>query len=301
MNTADVQKYAFDNECNYKYKLSASSRDIFNIYTDLMKLYIKEYITMNYTDAIYISNPQLYYYLFIKGASTIGHIFKIILKYTKNTEFTEHYCIKSIHYYIEFLYENNDHDERKIDYNHASLFLYVNSIYNLKKTLVKSTNVLCDETKLFLLYDIEKREVNVFKNLEHMINLYQKILECTIAIYNTDLESNVDDAISKESIYEYIDWNIDTLVDYILHLSVILENSSLLEDDYMYKLNFITDFLEITNITSISLIYILIREVKNREPTYLNKIILLKKIMSDENKVKLETETSNSYIEWLLL
>jgi len=285
--------YSFDDETNYKYELAYSSKEIFNIYVEIISSYIKEYIAK---DAIYMKHPQFYYYLLNKGVDTLGHIFKILLFYTKNLEFSEYYCRKSINYYIEFLNENTAHDENKIDYNHASLFSYRNTIYNLNKKYRKTHMGVLEETKTYLLYDIETTEEKIYKNVEYLIALYQKILETTLVVYNKDLFCSTE----KDTLYEYIKWNIDTFVDCILALNrEKIEINRIVEQHYNYKLEFIIDFIQTTNIQSVSLFYTLINHVRERRLSILNKAILIKKLLHVDNKIKKETPASE-YIQWLL-
>jgi hypothetical protein len=294
MNKEIQINYSFGDETNYKYELNHTSREIFNVYINIIHSYIKHFIIEKYTDSIYSKNRQFYYHLFNKGISTIGHIFKILLMNTKNLDFSEYYCRKSINYYIEFLHENNICHENEIDYNHASLFIYRNTVYNLNKNYRKINSDVLDENNAFILYNIERTELKVYKNVEYFISLHQKIIDSIIVEYNKEFQYTKE----KELLYEYIKWNMDTFIDNILSLNE--EDASVLEENYNYKLTFIIDVLHITNITSISIINALISQVKERRTAIINKAILIKNLLSEENKIKKETLIPSEYIIWLL-
>ena len=325
MNKIITQIYSLNDSNNYKYELQHSSSSLLDIYLKLMISYIKEYCESKYTKRLYLINSNLYYHLLNKGVDTVSHIFKILLINTKNIELTDHYCRKAITMYIEFLNENNEHDDNKISYKHASLFSYGNTIYKLNKSYCKvSTNIL-DEHMLFLLYDIEQKEVNIYKIIDNIIALYKILLDINITDFNKKHQANKLLKRETSLFSDYILSNIETSMKYI---SSIIKNHQIndnmansiansiannmannmansiansivqIEHNNYYKLAFIIDFLQITHITSIELIYILFTQVKEREPFILNKVILLQKILSEEKQLKEKDQFA--YINMLL-
>jgi hypothetical protein len=275
--------YSLDNSNNYKYELIYSSTYIFKIYVDILNSYITEF---NSIKLIYTKNINLYYYLFDKGVNTIAHIFKILLVNTKNVDLVKYYCIKSINYYIEFIEQNNRQAEDKIKYTHASLFSYGSTIYKLNKSYRKTSLNILDETVSYIIHNNEENELSIFKNIDLMIDLYNK---------------QISDAIHTNS----QSGNIQDLVDYSILLMEKLvelypENDSLCEVNFdfeiflSHRLNFVIDFISLINISSINILFSHIRE---KNSISLNKAILLKKILNKEEKFNNEED----YIKWLLL
>ena len=277
----DSHIYSLDNSNNYNYELINSSTYIFKIYVDILNSYITEF---NSIKLIYNKNINLYYYLFDKGVNTIAHIFKILLINTKNVDLVNYYCIKSINYYIEFIEQNNRQAEDKIKYNHASLFSYGSTIYKLNKSYRKTSLNILDETVSYIIHNNEENELSIFKNIELMINLYNKQI-----VVHTHTQS--------DHAQDLIDYSI-TLMDKFIELYP--DNDSLCEVNFdlerllTHRLNFVIDFISLINISSIN---ILITHVREKNAIRLNKSILLKKILNKEEKFNNEED----YIKWLLL
>jgi len=160
-------EHSFDNTNNYKYDLKNSSNDIFSTYFQILTTYTNEYTNSKNIQLIYKKNINLYFYLYEKGINTISHIFKILLINTKNIDLVKYYSIKTIYYYIGFIEQNNTQDEDKIKYTHASLFSYKNTIYKLNKDYIKAS--------------LEENEMIIFKNLDSMIDLFNKQLKYDIS------------------------------------------------------------------------------------------------------------------------
>ena len=88
----------------------------------------------------------------------------------------KYYCMKTINYYIKFIEQNNTQEEDKIKYTHASLFSYVNTIYKLNKAYIKKSENILDETVAFIIHNNEEKEKSIFKNVDIIIDLYNKHL-----------------------------------------------------------------------------------------------------------------------------
>ena len=237
----------------------------------ILNNYINEF---NSIKLIYSKN-NLYYYLFDKGINTIAHIFKILLINTKNVKLVNYYCIKSIHYYIEFIEQNNRQADDKIRYTHASLFSYGNTIYKLNKSYRKTAMNIADETVAYIIHTNEEQELVILKNVEIMIDLY-----------NTQITGaqNHSTTLMTTLMTKLIELYPDDVYDVNFELEHVLA----------HKLNFVVDFIALTNISSIS---ILLTHVREKNTITLNKPILLKKILHRDETHKNEEE----YIKWLLL
>lgn len=218
----NTESYSLSDSDNYKKELNQSARHIFEKYTDILNAYIENYIKSNYTNVLYIKNVQFYYYLLDKGISTINHIFTILLLYTKNIELTIHYCTKVIYYYIEFIGQNTEQNENKINYNNASLFSYSKTIYNLNKSYKKNINQDMHINFTELEYNNERNELFLFASINKMITLYQIILNRHLTKYSS--EKTESKSISNEDISDkylliyYIKSNMTKCLNYILNM-----------------------------------------------------------------------------------
>lgn len=271
--------YSLDNSNNYNYEIIYSSTHIFKIYVDILSIYITEFNSIKLT---YTKNINLYYYLFDKGVNTIAHIFKILLINTKNVDLVKYYCIKSINYYIEFIEQNNKQDEDKIKYTHASLFSYGSTIYKLNKSYRKTSLNILDETVSYIIHNNEENELTIFKNIELMIDLYNKQISDFIhtQLGHTDVIINYSITLMEKLIELYPD--NDTLCEVNFDLERLLS----------HRLNFVIDFISLTNISSVN---ILLTHVIEKNAIRLNKSILLKKLLEEKKY------NDEDYIKWLLL
>ena len=195
MNNSSSDIYSLQDTINYKCELLYSTCDIFKTYTRILNCYIENYIKSSYTSTFYVKNIQFYYYLLDKGVSTINHVFNILLYYTKNIELVEHYCLKVIHYYIEFIGQNIEQDEKKIDYNNASLFSYVKTICKLNRSYIKTS--------------IDKVQGDIFESINIILTVFQQIL-------NRHLNSI--EQCQQEQLSKSIENNNKKYIIYILEL-----------------------------------------------------------------------------------
>ena len=221
MNSDNSKMYSLDDSNNYKSELLISSDSILKKYINLLNCYIEHYIKSNYTDSFYIKNVQFYYYLLDKGISTINHVFTILLMYTKNVELVEYYCTKVIYYYIEFIGQNSDQNENKIDYSNASRFSYLKTIYNLKKSYKKPINNSLDYEMTELACNNERNEMLMFAFIDKMIISYQIILNRHLIKYNSELTQNKlivnTNVTDKCLLINYINSNMAKCSNYILN------------------------------------------------------------------------------------
>jgi len=231
MNSDNSDKYSLNDSNNYKSELLISSSSILKKYIDLLNCYIEHYIKSKYTDSFYIKNIQFYYYLLDKGVSTINNVFNILLIYTKNIELVEYYCTKVIYYYIEFIGQNAQQNENKIDYNNASIFSYVKTIYKLNKSYKKTidnsldyntTDNSLDYNIIGILHNNELKEMRMFTFIDKMIIAYQIILNRHLIKYNTEqvTQNNLicnKNIIDKYLLIDYIHSNMIKCSNYILN------------------------------------------------------------------------------------
>lgn len=260
--------YSLDNIDNYKYELMHSSPYIFKIYVNILNSYITEF---NSIKLIFASNINLYYYLFDKGLATISHIFKILLKNTKNIDLVNYYCIKTINYYIEFILQNNKHADDKITYTHASLFSYGNTIYKLNKAYIKTSMNILDQTVSYIIHNNENQELSIFKNIELMIELYIKQIGAAIR----------NQTEHTQDIIEYSSNIMEKLIELYPYDDRLCEINFDLENLLSHRLKFAIDFISLTNISSINS---LIRYIIEKNEISLNKDILLKNLLNKEKQ-----------------
>jgi hypothetical protein len=294
----DLNIHSLDNSNNYKYELIHPSGHIFKVYADILNRYVSEF---NRIKKIYFDNVGLYYYLFDKGVTTIAHIFKILLINTKNVDLVKYYCIKSINNYIEFIEQNNRQADDKIKYTHASLFSYGNTIYKLNKFYRKTAFNILDETAAYIIHKHEEKEISTFKNIDFMIDIYNKQIAYAMHTESKHTESVHTESVHTESVHteskhtqDMLDYSMKTLIELYHDNNILSEEVNFeLEQLMETKLSFAVDVITLTNITSIN---ILLTQLREKNYISLNKDILLKKILHSEGNYKNEEE----YIKWLL-
>ena len=300
MITVNSPVYSLEDEHNYNLTLLYSSSDIFKVYSEVLNCYIDQYIKSKFTNTIYIKNHTFYYYLLDKGISTLNHVFKLLLIYTKNLELVNYYSMKTIYYYIEFIGQNNEHDENQIDYNNAALFSYTKTIHKINKAYQK-TRYNVAEQNMHLLLANEARETVIFKNVEKMLLLYQIILNLYVHKYTTlDCEEpTVDD---KHKLLPYIETNMAVYLQLLMNLNEP-SLATVSEEGCGYKLNFILDFINSFSVkgsASIIFLYNALKYVQQTTPFIVDKAMLIKKILSDDSKRKMAATTAENYMNWLL-
>ena len=86
-------------------------------------------------DNVLIQNNSYYFFVIKRGIETIGHIFKILMLYTKNFPLTIYHCKKSFFYYIEFIGQIGDDNHTYLQLSSKDAMLFV-----LKKTIFEINN-----------------------------------------------------------------------------------------------------------------------------------------------------------------
>jgi len=152
---------------NYKNTFDETTNTIFNKYL----LIIKEYLEHSNTN-IYIQNEKYHNYVLKRGISTLNHIFKLMLIYTKNLDMVYYNCQKSYMYYIEFIGQIGDenHSFLQLNSKDASLFVY-------KKTIFEINN------DIRLNYSIDNSNSKSIKELDNLIKIHNLIINKLIENY----------------------------------------------------------------------------------------------------------------------
>ena len=206
----------------------------------------------------------MYNYLLDKGVSTINHIFKIMLLYTKNLDLANHYCRQTIGYYVEFIEQNMQHeDNEKINYNNASRFSYSKTIDKLIKHYRKTSYNELDDNTSGLLYVVEAKETDIYNTVNMLIEVYNKFVAVgSVKIIQHLLNLATDEAYPREK------------------LAVLL--------------TFINNF----HLKDVKYIYCLCEYLKYDLPS---KVAIIKKLSSTENKIRLQTDSVDEYIGWVIV
>ena len=152
---------------NYKNSFDENTSAIFNKYILIIKEYL-EHSNIN----IYIQNEKYHNYVLKRGISTLNHIFKLMLIYTKNLDMVYYNCQKAYMYYIEFIGQIGDenHSFLQLSSKDASLFVY-------KKTIFEINN----DSRLN--YSIENSNSKIINDLDDLIKIHNLIINKLIENY----------------------------------------------------------------------------------------------------------------------
>ena len=165
------QKTCIQNLEYYNDSLNENLITIFTKYNSLMVEYLKYCY-----DNIYIQNIEYQKYIIKQGISTIKHVFKMLLIYTKNLEMTFYNCHKSYIYFIEFIGQisEDNHSFLQLNSKDASLFVYKKTIFEINNDVVKN-------------YKSDDNIKSILSSIDILIDLYNNILFKLID--NNDLNS----------------------------------------------------------------------------------------------------------------
>lgn len=267
-----VSNYSLDDTLNYNYVLIQTAVECFTTYVDIITAFIVNFAGSKSIHTLFTPNKILYNYLLDKGISTLTHIFKFMLLYTKNLELTDHYCRQTIGYYVEFIEQNMRHnDNEKINYNNASRFSYSKTIDKLIKRYRKTSYNELDDNTSELLSFVERKENYVYSKICMMIDVYKKIVLV--------LDAN---AVGANAV----------LKQHILNLVAA-------EHDTGEKIEIVLEFINIFNdVSAITYIYRLCEVLRYKR---LNKARIIKKLTSSEHIIRLSTDSVEAYIEWIIM
>ena len=286
--------YALDDTINYYYILQHSDMDCFITYAEIMQCYISHFLN---SKCVRILEKPLYAYLLEKGLSTLTHIFKLLLLYTKNLGLTEYYCKQTLEYYVEFIEQNMQEHNDKLDYNNASKFCYIKTIYKLQKQYRKTSYTEWNELTSDLLYQVEEKEAYLLKNVDRMIEMYGLLL--LLNIDTLAIDTLAIDTLALDTLALAIDTLTLALASIEYHILILTKDVYVPE--LGEKLQFIIDFIHIFNrkgTFALKYIYCLCIHLQQTIPL---KATVIKKLISAENKSRLQQESVDDYIKWLII
>lgn len=159
-------KNLLSNLDNYNLILQYPRNDIIKTYLTLVPVYLTlffEKIKFQRED------DDGYSFILNRGLVTIGHVFNLILLYTKNLNIAYVYAQKALYYYIEFIEEVFTSQEDLINLNSidAVIFVYKRTIFEINTNIKINHKLNPEETETF--------------------NLIHKIIQC---INNTNTKKN---------------------------------------------------------------------------------------------------------------
>jgi len=270
--TTTVLNYALDDSLNYNYVLTNTAVECFTTYAEVINSYLVTFSDSKSIHTLFTPNKNLYNYLIDKGISTLNHIFKLILLYTKNLDLTINYCKQTIGYYVEFIEQNMCHnDNEKINYNNASRFSYSKTIDKLIKHYRKTSYNELQDTTAELLSFVEERETFTYKKICMLIEAYTKLTVGANAVgANAVVKQHILNLVTDEN---DTGEKIDVLLNFINNFNISLESAT----QYIFR------FCEI---------------LRSKR---LNKTAIIKKLASADNKIRLQKDSVEVYIDWLIM
>jgi len=243
-----ISKYSIQNIENYNNDFQDTLTTIFTKYMTIINEYLKHCL-----DNILIQNQQYYIYVIKRGISTLNHVFKILLIYTKNLDMIYYNCQKSYIYYIEFIGQigEDNHSFLQLNSKDASLFVYKKTIFdindNIKKDFtndIKSSKLISDIDLFIKIYNnILNKLIDNYKMIDVIkyinTDLYcimQKIIKIYIEQNNLDKSCKLNAILifsiyfKKENILDYLDIFIKKLRKKN-HINLKILEQCLLDDD----------------------------------------------------------------------
>jgi hypothetical protein len=262
--------YDLDDTLNYNYILQHTVVDCFTNYVDIINVY------MLYSKNMCTTNKILYNYLLEKGISTLNYIFKLMLLYTKNLDLTNHYCRQTIGYYLEFIEQNMQHEDYdKINYNNASRFSYSKTIDKLVKQYRKISYNELDDNTAELLFIVEEKEHENYSTMNTLIEVYNKLV-----VLSASVGANAVDANAQ----------------HLLHLAT---NELYLREKLDVLLAFINNFtFQCLEVVALNYIYCFCEHLKADLPS---KGAIIQKLSSDASKIRLQKDTMEAFIGWVMV
>jgi hypothetical protein len=243
----------------YNFKCYSIIKKINNIYIEYINYFINNILQ---DDNLY--NKML----FLKGLTTVNHVFKIIFYYTNNLELSIFHTQKTFYYYTEFLsqIDNTNHDFLQLNSNDAVLFVYKKTINLINKNYSKLN---------------KKNENSKYTNI-NILDIYNKILFNLfeyITINNNNIINNKFLFVNK--LQEII---------YIIDKKSIFNSIKVLNNIDIFVYNIISS--EFDNTKIISLLQLFIKSISAKKNIDINinpniKNILSKSDINDNKIIKL--------------
>ena len=239
-----ISKNHIQNIDNYRESFQDSTATIFIKYMNLISEYLK-----HSKDFIFIQNPTYYNYVLKKGISTITHVFKFLLIYTKNLEMVYFNCQKSYIYYVEFIGQIGDdnHSFLQLNSKDAALFVYKKTIFEINNDIRK--DYVCDNNSekkiteidnlikiysniLFYLMD-NNSLINIIKIVNtDLLNIMNKILKIYVDSENHKYSNNIQNKIESIVLFSTY-YKKDNLLE---HLELFIRKIKKLNNTNNYKL-----------------------------------------------------------------
>jgi hypothetical protein len=275
--------YDLDDTLNYNYILQHTVVDCFTNYVDIINVY------MLFAKNICTTNKTLYNYLLEKGISTINYIFKLMLLYTKNLDLTNHYCRQTIGYYLEFIEQNMQHEDYdKINYNNASRFSYSKTIDKLVKQYRKISYNELDDNTAELLFIVEEKEKENYSIMNTLIEVYNKLVVLSASAVGAGSSANVVGANAVGA--NAVD------IQYLLHVAT---HELYSREKLDVLLAFINNFpFQCLDAVALNYIYCFCEHFKADLPS---KDAIIQKLSSDASKIRLQKDTMEAYIGWVMV
>lgn len=230
-----ISKNFIQNVDNYNIIFQDNCTTIFTKYMLIISEYLKHCL-----DNIYSQNPTYYKYLINRGISTLTHVFKFILIYTKNLDMAYYNCQKAYIYYIEFIGQISDdnHSFLQLNAKDASLFVYKKTIFDINNDVRKehisdfiSDKLLSDVELLIQIYNSillklldNHKIIDVIKYINRDVhNIMQKIIKIYIDANNSDIVYKIKAILIFTTHYKN-----DNLLDYLdIFIKKIKKKSSI--------------------------------------------------------------------------
>ena len=264
--------YSLHNIENYKKELNTSVSEVIQKYVNLVIEYYKFII-----ENIKIKNVHFSRFIIIRGTETITNVFLNLLLYTKNIDLTYFHCQKSFYFYVEFVGQISEDEKMflQLTSRDASTYVYKKTIFEINKEFKKMNNVMTNTTR-------EKFElINIYTSLYK--NFLLKIID------KNDFSKN--DFSKNEELLKFIEETADKL-NSLNGNQIKMNKLQLLEKVVDKILNNIENVKRCFEINQ----FIIKKFVKN------NNILdnCEKKILSEEFDDKINNDTNDKFLNWLL-
>jgi hypothetical protein len=256
--------YSLHNIENYKKELNSDINEITKKYLNLLVEYYKFII-----ENIKKKNKEFTRFIIVRGLETITNVFLNLLLYTKNADLTYFHCQKSFYFYVEFVGQISEDEKMflQLTSRDASTYVYKKTIFEINNEFKKMNDNITDITR-------EKFEI---------INFYTSL--CKDYLLKV-IEKN--DFTKNEKLIHLIEESLDKL------------SSTQIKIDKLKLFGFISDKL-ITSIENADAFFEVIQHlvkkfVKNNN--ILNNCE--KKFYSEEFTDKINSESNDKFLSWLL-
>lgn len=179
------------NSENYYKDIDDDLSKIVNKYAQLIIEYSK-FIQ----DNIKVKNKNFATFITIRGLDTITNVFNYILYFTKNIDLTYYHCQKSFYFYIEFVGQITEDDKMflQLTTRDATTYVYKKTIFEINNELKKANenksnafrekiDIIQTYIKLYQTYLLKiiqtENHANILNNIEHLVNLTDKLTSYT--------------------------------------------------------------------------------------------------------------------------